>query len=145
MITNADITIFNKRVGADRREVLFITRVSGVFWYETKGQSASGISREESDHYVIRIPITATIESGRTYISEEQYKKLTDKEAEYYWTIQKGDYVVKEILKDDDMKEAKIFPDDIRRINHNVVTVTEYADNTVRGTLNTKHWRIGGA
>ena len=25
------------------------------------------------------------------------------------------------------------------------VTVTEYADNTIRGTDRTKHWRIGGA
>ena len=33
----------------------------------------------------------------------------------------------------------------LRQHDEDFVTVTEYADNTIRGTDRTKHWRIGGA
>lgn len=92
-------------------------------------------------------------------ISEEKYKKLSDEEAERYWTIQKGAYIVRGqyvvagqwlfdtfsfrqgiILKDTIEELAKL-----RQHDEDFVTVTEYADNTIRGTDRTKHWRIGGA
>lgn len=108
---------------------------------------------------VIRIPATATVEAGKQYISEEKYKKLSDEEAERYWTIQKGAYIVRGqyvvagqwlfdtfsfrqgiILKETIEELAKL-----RQHDEDFVTVTEYADNTIRGTDRTKHWRIGGA
>ena len=33
----------------------------------------------------------------------------------------------------------------LRQHDEDFVTVTEYADNTIRGTGRTKHWSIGGA
>ena len=40
MMTNSDVTIFNLRIGADRREKLCATRIMGVSWYGTKGETA---------------------------------------------------------------------------------------------------------
>ena len=159
MMKNADITIFNLRVGADRREVFFPTRISGVFWYDTKAQTTSGTDRTENARYIIRIPESATVIPERKYISEQKYKKLSDEEAERYWTIQKGAYVVKEQFvsaKDWEMDDfsfrnatiTQVTVDDLKKLrslNEDFATVTEYADNTVRGTRATRHWRIGGS
>lgn len=159
MMTNSDVTIFNLRIGADRREKLCATRILGVSWYGTKGETVLDTDRKDKAKCVIRIPATATVEAGKQYISEEKYKKLSDEEAERYWTIQKGAYIVRGqyvvagqwlfdtfsfrqgiILKDTIEELAKL-----RQHDEDFVTVTEYADNTIRGTDRTKHLRIGGA
>lgn len=95
MTTNSDVTIFNLRIGADRREKLCATRIMGVSWYGSKGETVSDTDRRDKAKCVIRIPVTATVEAGKQYISEEKYKKLSDEEAERYWTIQKGAYIVR--------------------------------------------------
>ena len=41
MMTNSDVTIFNLRIGSDRREKLCATRIMGVSWYGTKGEAVS--------------------------------------------------------------------------------------------------------
>mgnify|MGYP000450076445 CR=1 FL=1 len=132
----------------------------GVSWYGSKGETVSDTDRRGiRQNCVIRIPVTATVEAGKQYISEEKYKKLSDEEAERYWTIQKGAYIVRGqyvvagqwlfdtfsfrqgiILKETIEELAKL-----RQHDEDFVTVTEYADNTIRGTDRTKHWRIGGA
>lgn len=43
---------------------------------------------------MVRIPFNAITEGGKQYISEEEYKKLSDEEAERYWTIQKNAYIM---------------------------------------------------
>lgn len=90
---------------------------------------------------------------------EAMDKKLSDEEAERHWTIQKNAYIVRGqlevagqwvfdtfsfqhgvILKETIEDLAKL-----RQHDEDFVTITEYADNTLRGTDRTKHWRIGGA
>lgn len=145
MMKNADITIFNTRIGADRRESYCPIRISGVFWYETKAQASSGTDRTGSAKYIIRIPESVATVPERMYISEEKYKKLPDDEAERYWTIQKGTYVIKGQPED---LENQIDGNEMQRLlslHGDFVTITEYADNTVRGTTATRHWRIGGS
>lgn len=146
MTTNSDVTIFNLRIGADRREKLCATRIMGVSWYGTKGETVSDTDRSDKAKCVIRIPVTATVEAGKQYISEEKYKKLSDEEAERYWTIQKGAYIVRgQYVVAGHLKETIEELAKLRQRDEDFVTVTEYADNTIRGTGRTKHWRIGGA
>ena len=108
---------------------------------------------------VVRIPFNVITEGGKQSISEEEYKKLSDEEAERYWTIQKnayimqGEYVTAEQWQFDTfsfrsgviLKEAIEDLAKLRKYDESFITITEYADNTVRGTDRTKHWRIGGA
>lgn len=138
MTINSDVTIFNLRIGADRREKFYATRIMGVSWYGTKGETVSGTDRKDKAKCVIRIPATATVEAGKQYISEEKYKKLSDEDVEKYWTIQKNAYIMRGTY------EGEI-PDNPLKSIENLVTITEFADNTIRGTNRTKHWRIGVA
>ena len=138
MTINSDVTIFNLRIGADRRETFYATRILGVYWYESKGQVVSDTVRNGTAQCVIRIPYTATVEGGKQYISEEEYKKLSDEDVEKYWTIQKNAYIMRGPY------EGEI-PDNPLKSVENLVTITEFADNTIRGTNRTKHWRLGGA
>ena len=138
MTINSDVTIFNLRIGADRREKFYATRILGVSWYGSKGQVVSDTVRKGTAQCVIRIPYTAIVEGGKQYISEEEYKKLSDEDAERYWTIQKNAYIVRGQLEVEDLAK-------LRQHDEDFVTITEYADNTLRGTDRTKHWRVGGA
>lgn len=138
MTINSDVTIFNLRIGVDRRERFYATKILGVSWYGSKGQVVSDTNRKSTMQCVIRIPYTATVEGGKQYISEEEYKKLSDEDVEKYWTIQKNAYIMRGIY------EGEI-PDNPLKSIENLVTITEFADNTIRGTDRTKHWRIGGA
>lgn len=138
MTINSDVTIFNLRIGADRREKFYATRILGVSWYGTKGETVSDTDRKDKAKCVIRIPATATVEAGKQYISEGKYKKLSDEDVEKYWTIQKNAYIMRGTY------EGEI-PDNPLKSIENLVTITEFADNTIRGTDRTKHWRIGGA
>lgn len=138
MTINSDVTIFNLRIGADRREKFYATRILGVSWYESKGQVVSDTVRKGTAQCVIRIPYTAIVEGGKQYISEEEYKKLSDEDVEKYWTIQKNAYIMRGTY------EGEI-PDNPLKSVENLVTITEFADNTIRGTNRTKHWRLGGA
>lgn len=138
MTINSDVTIFNLRIGADRREKFYATRILGVSWYESKWQVVSDTVRKGTAQCVIRIPYTAIVEGGKQYISEEEYKKLSDEDVEKYWTIQKNAYIMRGTY------EGEI-PDNPLKSVENLVTITEFADNTIRGTNRTKHWRLGGA
>lgn len=138
MTINSDVTIFNIRIGADRREKFYATRIMGVSWYGTKEETVSDTDRKDKAKCVIRIPATATVEAGKQYISEEKYKKLSDEDVEKYWTIQKNAYIMRGTY------EGEI-PDNPLKSIENLVTITEFADNTIRGTNRTKHWRIEGA
>ena len=138
MTINSDVTICNLRIGADRREKFYATRILGVSWYESKGQVVSDTVRKGTAQCVIRIPYTAIVEGGKQYISEEEYKKLSDEDVEKYWTIQKNAYIMRGTY------EGEI-PDNPLKSVENLVTITEFADNTIRGTNRTKHWRLGGA
>ena len=42
MITNADITVFNRVLSSDRREVYIPTYIQGVAWYDSHASSDSG-------------------------------------------------------------------------------------------------------
>ena len=82
MTDNADITIFNQIIGADRREVFVPTMISGAFWYDVRSMSQSDRHREGSSRVIIRIPYDAEIQDNRIYLPEEQFKKLKGEELE---------------------------------------------------------------
>jgi hypothetical protein len=159
MTGNQDITLFNLRVDqAERREALFPTNISGVTFYDVRSSGGTPSDREENLSFKIRIPIDAKVEDGRTYVPEEQYRRLSDEEAKKHWTIQKGSLiVVGSIFYDDwawddfNFRSGVITSDEIHDIlrlqdySRDIITVREYADNTTRGSDAVKHWRIGGA
>lgn len=160
MTTNEDITIFNLRLDkAKRLEVFVPTTISGVSFYETASSNTSDGNRTENLDYKIRIPIGANFEDDRTYVSEDEYKKLSDEDALKHWTLQKGCYILTGAMfyervwkwDDFDFRSGVITKDKILDMvsligsGKKFFSVVEYADNTKRGSNAVKHWRVGGA
>ena len=145
MYVQVTITVFNKRLSVDRREVYFPTCISGASYFESKssGHSTDG-AHTESLTYKLRIPITAKTQGGRTYLNEKAFKAMKEEEARQHWTLQKGDIILAtETVLEDPLNETEV-----RQLaaeaQVDVITVKEYADNTIRGSAAVKHWRIGG-
>lgn len=145
MYVQTAITLFNKRLSADRREVYFPTCITGASFFESRSSSHSTDgAHSESLTYKLRIPIDAKVQDDKTYLSEMAFKALTAEEAVDHWTIQKGDIVLAcateltEPVAEPALKE-------LAKANlADVITVKEYADNTIRGSKAVQHWRIGG-
>ena len=77
------------------------------------------------------------------YIDAAMYDELTDQQREGYWTIQISCIVAHGIVNVDDGGDG-ITEDENLSLKTKLFTVNTYADNTIRGTKFTKHWRIGG-
>lgn len=136
MITNAAITIYNRR-RSGRNSVLIPTVISEASWFYGR-RAARGQFIDNEDSYQVRIPYGADT-SGKTYVNPAQYAVMTDEEAEGYWTIQIDDIV----LKGEYTSEVN---DDraLRDLTDDLFVVNTFADNTIRGSDAVKHWRIGG-
>ena len=80
----------------------------------------------------------------------ESHANLDDDEAKKHWTLQKGCYIITGNLPQGD-SGSEITSEQIRdylnlfQYDRDIVHVTEYSDNTRRGSDAVKHWRIGGA
>ena len=117
--------------------------IKGASYYESEGVSANDGVWTNKSIYKLRVPLIGS-EIGKEYLPERKYRKAES--AERYWTIRKGDFILLTLL--DTEKEAYTAKE-IAKISEELglklITVTEYADNTVRGSDIVKHWRIGGA
>jgi hypothetical protein len=146
MITQTVIVIFNKRVGADRREVFYPTTIDSASYQEVRSSQHSAGNATESLSYKIRIPGCA-YSFHKGYLPEAAYRRLSaEQAADHFWTIQKGDVILAgDIDVDDDPIDAAALEELARANDLDVIHVVEYADNTMRGSSMVRHWRIGGA
>lgn len=118
------------------------TRIKGASYYESEGVSANDGVWTNQSIYKLRVPLIGS-EIGKEYLPERKYRKAES--AERYWTIRKGDFILLTLL---DTEKETYMAKEIAKISEELglklITVTEYADNTVRGSDIVKHWRIGG-
>ena len=143
MYVQTAITVFNKRLSADRREVYFPTCIRSASFLESKGSghSTDG-AHSQSLAYKLRIPFNATIQDSKSYIPEAEYGLLDDDAAAACWTLQTGDYVA---TMETELTEPIDFGTlEALTARSQLIAVKEFADNTIRGTNAVKHWRIGG-
>ena len=79
MYVQTAITIFNKRLSIDRREVYFPTRISGASYLESKGSERSS-DGAHSEHltYKLRIPIDAKVQDARAYVGEKAFPTIME-------------------------------------------------------------------
>ncbi len=132
MTTDSVITIFNrKKLGG--REALIPTVIKGVTWYDHKA-SDGGKYGDNTDSYAVRIPYDA--ECDKAYIDRLEY---SEEDEDSFWTIQKNDIVVRAELYDVIYNQS-----DLTKTQADIFKVTDYADNTIRGSIAVKHWLIGG-
>lgn len=130
MLTNADITLFNRRYNpVTRVDDWQRTYIKGVSWMAAQDTTSgpSGIIREN----VVRVRIPQVADAGdRVYMPKELYIGAGDS-----WTIQQGDYIVKGLVDFEapTKENLKVTPD--------TYSIVGFADNR-RGGL--PHWRITG-
>ena len=144
MTQNANIIIFNKCIGDDRREIFLPTVIHDVCWYSSRSLDGNGAA---SGSFAVRVPYKALIEGWKTYTPEREYALASKDEKKHLWTLQKNCYVM--IFRQGVIEnKTEISPDEVLELSKKYdefFTVTEYADNTTRGTDTVKHWRIGGS
>lgn len=148
MITNvAAVTVFNGRLDkGTRRKICIPTVIRGVSYVEGKGSTVADNGVWSDDvQYKIRVPLSAEIQDNREYMQDLGYANLDNEETEKYWTIQKGDLVIRgeytggnPLLYEDELAAYA------REQGLDLIRITEYADNTFGGSAYTRHWRIGG-
>ena len=141
MITNADITLYNKYYDEDdkcakyKRSYLF-----GVNYRSSYGTTTSSKSINNNDENIIYIPFSVYSED-KEYIKPKAYEKLIDSEKDNYFTLNDGDIIVKEIVdfeltaeKGSNLKALNEFYDDVSTVS-NVITYDFGSDYM-------KHWKV---
>lgn len=143
MYVQTPITVFNRRVGADCREVYLPTCIRSASFMGSigSGHSSDG-SHSQQLAYKLRIPANAEIQAGKTYIQEAAFRLLDDQAAAQHWTLQTGDYVAP--IETDLSEPVDAATMEGLAARSHLIAVKEYADNTLRGTAAVQHWRIGG-
>lgn len=133
MLTNADITIYNRLEDKKNRlDVWQKTVISGVHVYVDNKVDLGETGINSADVYKIRIP--AEVKVAGAYLSPEEYKKADN--PENHWTIQNDDWIVVGVCDVDIEK-----PSDLKDFRERSCKVISWSDNRFGGLL---HWRIGG-
>lgn len=142
MTTQGQITVYNKRLGPDRRDVYVPTRISAASYAESRGSIHKAKDTEETLDYMLRIPISASVQDGRKYVPEDVYKRADDVTG--MWTLSQMDLVTMGEPVVSEPATERAIRESAAAAGVDVITIAEYADNTRRGSRLTKHWRIGG-
>lgn len=133
MITNGDITIYNRKDGGrNRPDVWQRTVILGVHIYVDNKVALGETGVNSADVYKIRIP--ADVKDAGTYLSPEEYKAVNNPEG--HWTIQNDDRIVIGVCDADIEKPA-----DLKELRERSCKVISWSDNRFGGL---PHWRIGG-
>lgn len=141
MTTQGSITIYNRRTGPDRRDLYYPTEIQAASYAERIASEHAKSATANAPKYMIRIPFDAGAQSGN-YVAEAAYRTAPDPSG--LWTLQhldlvtRGAPVVGRPSTEAEVKEAAA------AAGITVITVSEYADNTFRGSAAVRHWRIGG-
>lgn len=92
MISNADVTIYNKYLDKDTRlDKYKRTVIYDIFWDEKKAYNRLQSGLESADHVLLLIPLE--MPSNSRYVSPMEFQKLEDKTN--YFTLHVGDRIVK--------------------------------------------------
>lgn len=134
MLTNATITIYNRKPGNKNTfDTWHRTVIRDVHVYVDHKASVGDSGLNSAEVYKIRIP--TDVENADQYLSPEEYAKK-DNPGDY-WTIQIDDHIV---LGECDKEIEK--PADLAGVRLRHCKVLSWSDNRFGGL---PHWRIGGA
>lgn len=136
MVTNADITLYNKVYDRDTgTNRYYRTVLKGVNWQDTTAVQPTDKGIVSADVAEIYIPFTA--ETEKQFRKPKNFVKETEKTG--FFTVEAGDLVVRGIVEDEltsakDEERLKNAYDDVR-----VIAVVETNDN---GSPEMQHWNV---
>lgn len=131
MLTNADITVYNRHYNKTTRlDEWFRTQISGVHWHGKQAVSVDSNGLSAANVYTVRIP-TSVAPQGKEYVSPSDYASANSDALEGLWTLQNGDVIARGLIDTANPKD----------IAGEHFTITGWADNRY-GSV--KHWRVDG-
>lgn len=143
MITNADITLYNKYFDkADKCTKYKRSYLIGVNYRISDGVSSLSTQKgtNDSNEIIIYIPFSVNGES-KEYLRPKAYEALTHEEKNNYYTLNDGDVIVKGIIdfeitceKNSNLKSLQELYDDVSTVK-NVKTYDCGSDYM-------KHWKV---
>ena len=133
MMTNSDVTIYNKKYNEQTRlDEWFGTVLRNVHVFVDHKVAVTEKGLKSADLYKIRVP--EEVETPKIYIPSSEYMGKGGEGT--YWTISKGDIIVMGNLSTNIKK-----PSDLSILGVDFCTVSSFSDNR-HGML--PHWRIFG-
>lgn len=133
MITNATITIYNRKRGdKDTYDTWNRTVLRDVHVYIDHKTALTESGLKSADVYKIRIP--EEVENADRYLPPEEYERAET--SEEYWTIQNDDQIV---IGECEMEIEK--PSNLTAVSQRHCKVNSWSDNRF-GSI--PHWRVGG-
>ena len=137
MITNADLTLYNKYYDpTTKAEVYQRTQISGIVWENRKAVNILKSGLLSADQVAIYIPFAL----GANYLQPIAWLALTTKTGK--WTLQIGDFVVKGLVTDTVNSSFTITN---LKAKYNDVLSIKSVDTMDRGSAKMQHWQIGAA
>ena len=136
MITNADVTIYNKVYDRDSgSNKYYRTVLKGVNWQDTTAVQPAENGVITADISKIYIPFQ--VETEKQFLKPREF--LTENEKEGVFTIAPGDIIIKGIV-DAEIKTKK----DEERLQNSVdnFRVIVSVDTNDNGSLFMKHWMV---
>lgn len=133
MLTNADITIFNRFADKTNREIIYVPHyIESVWFYADQKTDVVNGGLVSAEVYKIRIPYVQC----EKYLPESEFRDSKDQEDA--WTVQKGDFFIRGGWSGDNVHGI----DEIKkRACCSVGKVLSYSENF---TGSSPHIRIGG-
>lgn len=144
MTTQGPITIYNKRLGPDRRDMYYPTMLSAASYSEAIGSTHGEKATDERLAFHVRVPVYAEATDGRTFIRPDAYAALGADQAPLYWTTRQLDLVTRGAPVVDGPATEREIRDAAAAAGIDVIIIEEHADNTGRGSMAVRHWRIEG-
>lgn len=131
MLTNADITIYNRWYNTTTRlDEWHKTQISGVNWYGGQAVTVGDKGLVSASTYKVRIPASSAPDK-KSFVAPDVYSAAAADALAVLWTFQDGDVIACGLIDTDVPKN----------ITGEHFTVTGWADNR-RGGL--PHWKVDG-
>lgn len=138
MLTNADMTIYNRKANPTTKKMEYVRTVIKGVWWHTKLEVSTALSGmggglKSADVLTARIPM-----DGRAgYLPPDEYAALTWGDHTGKWTVENGDIVVKGEISTDITRPAEL-----GAMHLQMFQVVSHSENFFGGN---QHIRIGGA
>lgn len=129
MVTNADITIYNRHTVAGK-DTYQRTTIYGVHWYakEVRGVLTTGLVR--ADEFIVRLPDDIVVEGNKLFVSPRVWAGLSTVQKAVCYTLQDGDKIVRGATTFEVTGLTGHTFVDIEKTFDEVMTILGYSKNT---------------
>lgn len=140
MITNADMTVYNRYTDATKKDKYNKTMIRAVNWNSLKGATVYRTGIAAADSVKVVIYTVGSDAQGKRYVSPKVYAAASDAERQSYFTFAPDDIIVKgESVADLNtmpLSDAFRLLDDIHKVRQ--------CDVQDRGSLTLQHLAVYG-